>query len=129
MNKIKKVETKAAPAAIGPYSQAIIAGDFVFVAGQIPIDPDTGLLLEGSIEKQTELVIRNIKNILGASGLGLENVVKVEVFLKDISNFAKFNEVYGLNFASEVKPARAVVEVSRLPKDAGVEISCIAFKG
>ncbi len=123
---IRKIETDKAPKAAGPYSQAVSAGDYVFVSGQIPIDPGTGEVLKEGIKSQTELVIRNMEAILSSSGLGLDNVVKVEVFLKDMNDFKQVNEVYETMFTDDVKPARQVIEASKLPKDADIEISCIA---
>jgi 2-iminobutanoate/2-iminopropanoate deaminase len=124
---VKIVQTDAAPKAIGPYSQAVEANGFVFVSGQIPIDPQTGQLVDGDIKKQTKRVFENIKAILAAAGCDLNNVVKVTVFTNDISNFASINEVYSEYFSSH-KPARSFVEVSALPKNAQVEIEVIAIK-
>ena len=124
MNKIKIVNFNKAPAIIGPYSQAIIAGDFVFCSGQIGIDPKTGELKQG-IEKQTEQVLKNLEVILKEIDLSLENVVKTTVYLKNISEFSKMNKIYA-NFFKKQKPARATVEVSNLPKNALIEIEAIA---
>ena len=121
---MKYVKTDKAPAAIGPYSQAVAANGFVFVSGQIPIVPSTGELLQGSIEEQTERVIENIKAILEAAGTDIESVVKTTCFLKNMSDFSKFNSVYEKHFVS--KPARACVSAV-LPKDAAVEIEVIAL--
>ncbi|MCS7175770.1 RidA family protein [Pseudothermotoga sp.] len=121
------VQTDAAPKAIGPYSQAIEANGFVFVSGQIPLDPQTGQLVDGDIKKQTKRVFENIKAILAAAGCQLSDVVKVTVFTKDISNFSAINEVYSEYFQNH-KPARSFVEVSALPRDAQVEIEVIAIK-
>ncbi|MEN3008944.1 RidA family protein [Pseudothermotoga sp.] len=121
------IQTDAAPKAIGPYSQAIEANGFVFVSGQIPLDPQTGQLVDGDIKKQTKRVFENIKAILAAAGCQLSNVVKVTVFTKDISNFSAINEVYSEYFQNH-KPARSFVEVSALPRDAQVEIEVIAIK-
>lgn len=118
------VSTKRAPAAIGPYSQAIIAGSLVYTAGQIPIDPETGELTGSEITLQTEQVIKNLTAILGAAGSGIEKAVKTTCFLKDIRDFAAFNAVYEKYFTG--KPARSCVEVSALPKGALVEIEVIA---
>ena len=123
---MKSVETVKAPAAIGPYSQAVRSGDFVFVSGQVPIDPASGLVVAGGIVEQTNRVIDNLEAVLFAAGSSIEHVVKTEVFLKNMTDFAAMNEVYANRFTGKVKPARATVEVSRLPKDAIVEISCIA---
>ena len=124
-----RIETSSAPEAIGPYSQATSAGEYVFVSGQIPIDPATGKVTEGGIKEQTSLVIANIENILREVGLGLESVVKAEVFIKNMDDFSAINEAYAEKFTGSILPARQVVEVSRLPKDVGIEISCIAYKG
>jgi 2-iminobutanoate/2-iminopropanoate deaminase len=119
------VATKDAPQAIGPYSQAIKAGGFVFVSGQIPIDPATGNVINGDVSAQTERVMQNLSAILRAAGSSLERVVKTTVFLKSMSEFAAMNEVYGRYWKS-APPARATVEVARLPKDVLVEIDVIA---
>jgi 2-iminobutanoate/2-iminopropanoate deaminase len=119
------VATKQAPQAIGPYSQAIKAGGFLFSSGQIAIDPFTGQVFEGDVAAQTERVMKNLAAILQAAGLGLKNVVKTTVFLKSMGDFATMNEVYGRNFG-EHRPARSTVEVARLPKDVLVEIDVIA---
>jgi 2-iminobutanoate/2-iminopropanoate deaminase len=119
------VATKQAPQAIGPYSQAIKAGGFLFSSGQIAIDPSTGQVIEGDVAAQTERVMKNLAAILQAAGLGLKNVVKTTVFLKSMGDFATMNEVYGRNFG-EHRPARSTVEVARLPKDVLVEIDVIA---
>jgi len=121
------VATEAAPQAIGPYSQAVVVGDFVFTSGQIPIDPQTGAFVEGGIAEQTERVIRNLAEVLRAAGTSLEGVVKTTVFLADMNDFAAMNEVYGRFFLSE-PPARSTVEAARLPRDARVEIEAIAVR-
>ena len=121
----KIVSTNKAPAAIGPYSQAVDAGDFVFVAGQIPVYPPEGKIVEQSVAGQTRQVIENIKAILAAAGLGLEDVVKTTVFLASMDDFREMNQVYGTFFQNE-PPARATVEVSALPLGARVEIEAIA---
>jgi 2-iminobutanoate/2-iminopropanoate deaminase len=122
------VSTKDAPAAIGPYSQAVSIGNFVYTSGQIPLDPASGALVTGSVAEQTMRVIENLKAVLAASGTTLARVVKTTVFLKNMGDFAAMNEVYGRYFAGEdvVAPARSTVEVARLPKDALVEIDVIA---
>ena len=120
-----RIQTENAPAAIGPYSQAIKARGFVFVSGQIPIDPETGEFVSNDVAEQTEQVLKNLAAVLDAGGAGLGNVVKTTVFLADMSDFAAMNEVYGRYF-SENKPARATVQAARLPRDARVEIECIA---
>jgi len=122
----KIILTEKAPKPIGPYSQGVIAeGKFLFVSGQIPIDPKTGELVKGSIEEQAEIALRNLLAVVEAAGGTARNVVKVTVYLSDIKDYPKFNEVYE-KFFSESKPARAVVEVSNLPKGVAVEIEAIA---
>jgi len=124
----KIVATKDAPAAIGPYSQAVVANGFVFVSGQIPIDPATGQLVTGDIQAQTRRVLENVKAVLTAAGASLENVVKATVFLADMKDFAAMNEVYA-EFLGRSAPARATVQAARLPKDVAVEIDVIAVSG
>ena len=124
----KIVSTDAAPKAIGPYSQAVIANGFAFLSGQIPLDPATNQLIEGDIAAQTERVLENLKAVLASCGSSLAGVVKTTVFLKDMGEFAKMNEVYGRYF-NENPPARATVEAARLPRDVRVEIECIARVG
>lgn len=119
------VTTENAPGAIGPYSQAIKAGGLVFCSGQIPIDPATGEFVSDLVSEQTEQVLRNLSEVLTAAGTSLNNVVKTTVFLSDMNDFAEMNEVYG-RFFNENKPARATVQAARLPRDARVEIDCIA---
>ena len=114
-----------APQAIGPYSQAIKAGNLLFVSGQIPIDPATGELVEGGVAPQTEQVLRNITALLRAAGAGFDHVVRTTVFLADMSEFAAMNTVYG-QFVVDPPPARATVQVARLPRDVRVEIEAIA---
>jgi len=121
------VLSKDAPAAIGPYSQAIKTGNLVFLSGQVALDPVTGKLVSGGIEEQTRQVLENLKAVLKASDLSVENVVSTTVFIKDINDFAKMNAVYGSYFKDK-PPARATVEVARLPRDALVEISAIASR-
>jgi 2-iminobutanoate/2-iminopropanoate deaminase len=121
------VATEAAPQAIGPYSQAVTVGDFVFTSGQIPIDPQTGVFVEGGIAEQTEQVLRNLAEVLRAAGTSLEAVVKTTVFLADMNDFAAMNEVYGRYFSNE-PPARSTVQAARLPRDARVEIDVIAVR-
>lgn len=120
----RAVETPDAPKAIGPYSQAIVANGFVFAAGQIGTDPKTGVLAEG-IEAQVEQTLKNVAAVLKASGSSIENVVKSTVFLADINDFAKMNEIYAKHFKAPF-PARSTVQVARLPRDAKVEIEVIA---
>ncbi len=124
----KSIKTDKAPTAIGPYSQAIAAGGFIFVSGQIPIDPATGQIVSDDVSAQTDQVIRNIRSILDEAGASLLDVVKTTVFLADMNDFADMNEVYARHFEAEA-PARAAVQVSRLPKDVRVEIEAIAFIG
>jgi len=120
----KIISTDNAPAAIGPYSQAVQYGDFLFVSGQIAFDPKTGELVEGDIEVQTKRVLENLKAIIVAAGMTLENVVKCTCFLSNMENFVRFNSVYESYFGGSA-PARETVEVSRLPRDVQVEVSAI----
>ncbi len=128
MSKKIEVATKEAPAAIGPYSQAVRAGDFLFTSGQIPIDPATGQMIEGGIEAQTTRVLENLKAVLEAAGTELSRVVKTTVFLKDLGDFAAMNAIYAKYFAPEgvIAPACSTVQVAALPKDALVEIEIVA---
>ena len=121
------IETKKAPAAIGPYSQAIVHNGFVFTSGQIPICPETGSIDVSTIEEQAEQVIINLKAVLEAAGSSLDKVVKSTCFLKNMGDFAAFNQVYEKYFVS--KPARSCVEVGALPKDSLVEIEVVAIQG
>ena len=123
MNKV--ISTAKAPAAIGPYSQAIVSNGFVFLAGQIPLDPVTGQIVDGDIASQTRRVLENVKAILEAAGSSLERVVKTTVFLKDMAAFGQMNEVYA-GYFPVAPPARSTVEAARLPRDVQVEIECIA---
>lgn len=123
MNEV--ISTSEAPGAIGPYSQAIKVGGLVFCSGQIPIDTATGEFVQGGVAEQTEQVLKNLNAVLAAAGTGLENVVKTTVFLADMNDFTAMNEVYGKYFTSN-KPARATVQAARLPRDAKVEIECVA---
>ncbi len=122
------ISTKAAPAAIGPYSQAIKAGNLVFVSGQIPIIPETGETLHGDAAVQTRQVLNNLRNILDAAGASLDKVVKTTIFMKDLNDYAAVNDVYK-DFLKKNPPARAAVQVSRLPKDVAIEIEAIATAG
>lgn len=122
------VSTDKAPGAIGPYSQAVKTGGFVFCSGQIPIDPATGDFVSDNVAAQTEQVLKNLSAVLEAAGSGLGNVVKTTVFLADMNDFGAMNEVYGKYF-SDNKPARATVQAARLPRDARVEIECVAVVG
>jgi len=124
----KIIKTADAPQAIGPYSQAVEAGDFVFLSGQIPIDPKTGNVIQTDIKMQVKLVMDNAKAILLSAGCSMSKVVKTTIYLKSIADFAIVNEVYGGYFPVE-PPARATVEVSRLPKEVAIEIDFIAWKG
>ena len=124
---IRQVKSNDAPLAIGPYSQAVLAGNCLFVSGQIPLDAVTGKLVGGSIKEQTLKVIENLEAILLACGATLENVVKVEVYVRNMQDFKQINEVYARKFDHKIKPSRQVVEVSKLPMDADIEISCIAY--
>ena len=119
------IHTDKAPAAIGPYSQAVKAGGFVFCSGQIPLDPETGRLVLADIREQTRRVLRNLEQVLLAAGSSLDQVVKTTVYLRDLGEFAAMNEVYAQFFAAR-PPARATVEVRRLPREVGVEIDAIA---
>jgi 2-iminobutanoate/2-iminopropanoate deaminase len=123
----KIIYSSEAPEPIGPYSQAIQAGNMLFVSGQIAINKSTGQIDTGDIETETKQVMLNLEKILTAAGMGFTNVVKSSIFLKDMANFPKVNDIYAQYFKSE-PPARETVEVSRLPKDVNVEISCIAVK-
>ena len=119
------IKTNGAPEAIGPYSQAVTAGDFVFCSGQIPLDPATMTIVGDTIAGQTSQVLSNLAEVLKAAGSGPDKVVKTTVFLKDMNDFIEMNEVYA-KFFGDHKPARATVEVARLPKDVMVEIECTA---
>lgn len=122
------VETEEAPRAIGPYSQAVVAGGLVFSSGQIPINPATGEFVAGGIREQTEQVLRNLSKVLEAAGSGLGRVLKTTVYLADMDDFAAMNEVYG-GFFTESQPARSTVQAARLPRAARVEIDVIALAG
>ena len=125
MGEIRAVQTENAPAAIGPYSQAMCVGDLVFTAGQIALDPGTMQIIEGDVAAQTERVMENLKAILEAAGTSFSSVVKTTVFLKDMNDFGAMNEVYASHFGDH-KPARSTVEAARLPRDVRVEIEAIA---
>ena len=126
--KKTQISTAEAPAAIGPYSQAIRAGSMVFVSGQVPLDPKTGALVEGGVREQTRRVLDNLAAVLKASGLTMADVVKTSVFMTDLSRFTEMNEVYASAFPAPA-PARATVQVSALPKGAMVEIEAVAWGG
>ncbi len=128
MPELERVQTDRAPAAIGPYSQAIVHGGLVFTAGQIPLDPATGALVEGDIAAQTDRVLRNLAAVLESAGASLATVLKTTVFLRDMDDFSAMNEVYGSFFADH-RPARSTVQVARLPRDAAVEIEVVAAVG
>lgn len=124
MNK-RIINTESAPAAIGPYSQSVLAGNILFISGQLPIDPETGKFAGNDIKSQTEQSLKNIESILEKAGCTMDNVVKTTVLLNDMGDFAKMNEVYAKFFTKDY-PARAAYEVARLPKDALVEIEAVA---
>lgn len=122
------IATEKAPAALGPYSQGIVAsGELIFVSGQIPIDPATNTLIDGDVTAQTTRCMENIKAVLAEAGVGMDAIVKTTIFVKDMNNFAIVNEAYGKYFESAA-PARGCVEVARLPKDVQVEIEAIAVR-
>jgi 2-iminobutanoate/2-iminopropanoate deaminase len=122
---LKIVETKDAPAAIGPYSQAVIHGGLVYCSGQIPLNPSTGEILDGSIEEQTHQVMKNLQAVLQAAGSAWSGVIRTTIYLQNLENFAKVNEVYA-SYLSKPYPARATVQVAKLPRGVGVEIDAIA---
>jgi 2-iminobutanoate/2-iminopropanoate deaminase len=125
----KIIFTKNAPAPIGPYSQAVAFGNALYVSGQIPLDPNTNKIIEGEITEQSIQVMKNIEAILLEANYSFKEVIKCSIFIKDMNLFGQVNEIYGQYFDSETAPARETVEVARLPKDALVEISCVAMKG
>ncbi|APD05927.1 2-iminobutanoate/2-iminopropanoate deaminase [Flavobacteriaceae bacterium UJ101] len=125
---MKIINTSNAPAAIGPYSQAIKANGFIFCSGQIPLIPETMELVEHDITKQTQQVLQNLDAVLQEAGSSKDNVVKTTIFLADFNDFGTVNELYG-NYFGNHKPARATVEVSRLPKDVLIEVECVALEG
>jgi len=124
----KIIQTKNAPAPIGPYNQAIFAGNTLYISGQIALDPESGDLKTDDLEKETVQVLENLKAILTEAGLDLDHVVKTSIFISDMNNFGRINEVYSRYFKSENAPARETVEVANLPKFVNVEISAIAVK-
>jgi 2-iminobutanoate/2-iminopropanoate deaminase len=127
-NGKKVVKTDAAPGALGPYSQAIVAGGVVYCAGQIPLDPATGNIVSGGIAQQTEQVLKNLQAVLAAAGSSLDRAVKTTVFLKDMNDFNAMNEVYGRpEYFGSAAPARSTVQVARLPRDVSVEIEVVAL--
>lgn len=123
----KVIKTDKAPAPVGPYSQGIIAGNFIFVSGQVPLDPKTGKMVEGTISQQTEQVLMNIQAVLEAAGASLKDVVKCTVYIKDMNTFSEMNQKFA-EFFKDNPPARAAIEAARLPRDVGVEIEAIAIK-
>lgn len=124
----KPINSPTAPKPIGPYSQAVVAGGFLFASGQIPLDPETNELVQGDVEAQTERVLRNLEAVLKQAGLGLRDVVKTSIYLADMGEFSRVNAVYARFFGDE-PPARSTVEVSRLPMGVSVEIDVIAAAG
>ena len=124
----KIINTPKAPAPIGPYNQAILIKDTLYISGQTPIDPSTGKLVEGDVKMEAEQCMQNLKAILNKAGMTFENVVKTSIFLKDMHQFSQVNEVYGSHFNPETAPARETVEVANLPMFVNVEISMIAVK-
>nr|WP_299381448.1 RidA family protein [Allomuricauda sp.] len=124
----KIINTPNAPAPIGPYNQAVLMKDTLYISGQIPIDPSTGELVQGDIQKETKQSMENLKAILDTAGMTFEDVVKTSIFIKDMHQFAQINEVYGAYFDADTAPARETVEVANLPKFVNVEISMIAVK-
>jgi len=124
----KIINTKDAPAPIGPYNQAVLSGNTLYISGQIPIDPKTGQLVENDIKKETQQSMENLKAILSEAEMTFEHVVKASIFLKDMNQFSQVNKVYGSYFDAETAPARETVEVANLPKFVNVEISMIAIK-
>ena len=124
----KIIQTNSAPAPIGPYNQAVLSGDTLYISGQVAIDPSTGDVIEGDIKDETRQCMENLKAILEESNMGFEHVVKSTIFLKDMHQFTEVNEVYGSYFDADTAPARETVEVGNLPKFVGVEISMIAIR-
>ncbi len=123
---LEKIDTDKAPKALGPYSQAVKSGDFLFISGQLPIDPATGKLIEGDIQAMAKRIIQNIEAILKSAGTSLENVVRTDVFMTDLKQFGAMNEEYARAFKGPVPPARQTIQVAALPLGASLEISCIA---
>lgn len=126
--KQRTISSERAPKAIGPYSQAVVAGDLIFTSGQIPLDPNSQQLVEGDIRAQTERVMENLAAVLQAAGASFENVVKASIFVADLGDFAAVNEIYGKRFPRS-PPARSTVQVAALPKGARVEIELVAVRG
>ncbi len=125
---MEAIKTADAPAAIGPYSQAVQAGPFVFLSGQVPLDPKTGELVTGDIQKETNRVLDNLQAVLTAAGLSFDHVVRTTIYLTNLGDFQAVNETYGARF-TKTPPARATVQVAALPKGARVEIDAVAYKG
>lgn len=125
--ELVKIAAAGAPEAAGPYSHAVVAGDFVYCSGQVPLDPSTGQLVTGDIAQQTARILENLSAVLGAAGSGLDRVVKTTVFLVDIGEFVAMNEAYAKGFASH-RPARSTIGVAALPRGARVEIECVALR-
>lgn len=123
----KVIKSDLAPKAVGPYSQAVMVGDLLFASGQIPLDPKSGEIVQGGIESQLKQVMKNIKNVLAAADMDFNNIIKTTIFLTDMNNFSKVNEIYG-GFFAESPPARSCFEVSKLPKGAEIEIEVVASK-
>jgi 2-iminobutanoate/2-iminopropanoate deaminase len=126
MADAREVRTAQAPSPVGPYSQAVVHGGLVYASGQVPLDPDTGKLVEGEIEAQTERVIANLRAVLEAAGTSLERVLRTTVYMADLALFARMNEVYARHFRGEPRPARSTVQAARLPLGAQIEIDVIA---
>lgn len=122
------IYTQQSPAPVGPYSQAVAAGSFVFASGQIPLDPESGAVVAGGVPEQTEQVLANLKAVLEAAGSSLAQVVKTTVFLRDMNDFAAMNSVYARHFDEASAPARSTIQVARLPKDVAVEIEAVATR-
>ncbi|RYM06493.1 RidA family protein [Sporolactobacillus sp. THM7-7] len=122
----KQISTNQAPQAVGPYSQAVSAGGFLFLSGQIPLDPETGKMVGGGIEEQAERVFQNIRAVLNEADLDFSNIVSATVYLADIGDFAAVNTVYAKYFTGDVLPARSAIQVGALPKQAQIEVSCVA---
>ena len=125
--ELRAIATDKAPKALGPYSQAIVAGDLIFCAGQVALDPKSGEIVSGDIREQTRRVLDNLAAVLEAAGAGLDRVTKTTVFLTDIAEFAAMNEVYGERFGAH-RPARSTIEIGKLPRGARIEIECIALR-
>ena len=127
-HKLQKIKTEKAPKAIGPYSQAVSSGQIVFLSGQLPIDPQTGKLIQGDIKAHTNQVLSNLEAVLKAANLSFEHIARMDVFLKNLDDFADMNEEIAKRLTQPVKPARQTIQAAKLPLDAIVEISCIAIR-